>query len=360
MEGNDATTTRDLVTSLGARRTSRKRFLAEAAGLTGALVAAGLAHPETANAAGTVRGVIGGTFFLELSKGGGGFVQSVAGGNITADVVDEQPASSFVPKHLGMPKFEEFVFKAGSGMSAEFYDWIHDAWNGTVDLKSGAVLKTFGGATQNRREFSSGFITKVTMPALDASSKDAASMLVRFLGVNYRDVKGAGTVPQPLAQKQWLASNFKLDITGIDTAKVTHIDAFTVDQGITDTSRQVDPNDVAVSVGAITPAFTLGYTPIDFPDLVVTFAATSAATWKAWFEDMVVKGMSNEKDGTITYLDSTLKAEIGHIDLHNIGIFDLEDLSGESSKESLTRMRAHLYCERMNFVFSKPGKPPAP
>ena len=118
MEGNDATTTRDLVTSLGARRTSRKRFLAEAAGLTGALVAAGLAHPETANAAGTVRGVIGGTFFLELSTGGGGFVQSVAGGNITADVVDEQPASSFVPKHLGMPKFEEFVVKAGSGMSA--------------------------------------------------------------------------------------------------------------------------------------------------------------------------------------------------------------------------------------------------
>ena len=73
-----------------------------------------------------------------------------------------------------------------------------------------------------------------------------------------------------------------------------------------------------------------------------------------------MKGMSNEKDGTITYLDSTLKAEIGHIDLHNVGIFDLEDLSGESSKESLTRMRAHLYCERMNFVFSKPGKPPAP
>jgi len=132
-----------------------------------------------------------------------------------------------------------------------------------------------------------------------------------------------------------------------------------VDQGITDTSRQVDPNDVAVSVGAITPAFTLGYTPIDFPDLVVTFAATSAATWKAWFEDMVVKGLPSERDGVITYLDTTLK-EVGHIDLHNVGIFDLEDLSGESGKESLARMRAHLYCERMNFVFSKPGKPPAP
>ena len=362
MEGNDATTTRDLVTSLGARRTSRKRFLAEAAGLTGALVAAGLAHPEAANAAGTVRGVTAGTFFLELSRGGGGFVQSVAGGNITADVVDEQPASSFVPKHLGMPKFEEFVVKAGSGMSAEFYDWIHDAWNGTVDLKSGAVLKAdFNGNILNRREFSSGFITKVTMPALDGASKDAASMLVRFLGVNYKDVNAGGKTPSALGtQKQWTAANFTLGINGIDTSKVNHIDAFTVDQGITDASREVDPNDVAVSVGAITPAFTLGYAPIDFPDLVVTFSAASAATWKAWFEDMVVKGLPSERDGVITYLDTTLK-EVGHIDLHNVGIFDLVEVEDQKDTiRAIRRMRAHLYCERMNFVFSKPGKPPAP
>jgi len=185
-------------------------------------------------------------------------------------------------------------------------------------------------------------------------------MLVRFLGVNYKDVNAGGKTPSALGtQKQWTAANFTLGINGIDTSKVNHIDAFTVDQGITDASREVDPNDVAVSVGAITPAFTLGYAPIDFPDLVVTFSAASAATWKAWFEDMVVKGLPSERDGVITYLDTTLK-EVGHIDLHNVGIFDLEDLSGESGKESLARMRAHLYCERMNFVFSKPGKPPAP
>src|SRR5438445_13663460 len=295
MEGNERTLTHDLAEGFGTRRTSRKRFLAEAAGFTGALVAAGLARPEAANAA-AVRGFTAGTFFLELSKGSGGFVQSVAGGNITADVVDEQPTSSFVPKHLGMPKFEEFVVKAGGGMSAEFYDWIHDAWNGTVDLKSGAVLKAdFNGNILNRREFSSGFITKVTMPALDGASKDAASMLVRFLGVNYKDVNAGGKTPSALStQKQWTTANFTLGINGIDTSKVNHIDAFTVDQGITDASREVDPNDVAVSVGAITPAFTLGYAPIDFPDLVVTFSAASAATWKAWFEDMVVKGLPSE------------------------------------------------------------------
>ena len=325
-------------------------------------MAAGLAHPEAANAAGTVRGVTAGTFFLELSKGSGGFVQSVAGGNITADVVDEQPAPSFVPKHLGMPKFEEFVVKAGSGMSAEFYDWMHDAWNGTVRLKDGAVLAIdINHNVKNRREFSSGFITKVTMPALDASSKDPAAIVLRFVGVNYRDVSAGGQAPSALnKQKAWLAANFTLSVNGIDTSKVAHIDAFTVDQGITDVSRQVDPNDVTVSVGAITPAFTLGYAPIDFPDLVVTFSAASAASWKAWHEDMVVKGLPSERDGVITYLDSTLKAEIGHIDLHNVGIFDLEDVSGESAKDSLARMRAHLYCERMTFVFSKPGKPPAP
>src|SRR3989441_5517488 len=198
MERNERTLTHDVIEGIGARRTSRKRFLAEAAGFTGALVAAGLARPEAANAA-AVRGFTAGTFFLELSKGSGGFVQSVAGGNITAEVVDEQPTSSFVPKHLGMPKFEEFVVKAGSGMSAEFYDWIHDAWNGTVDLKSGAVLAIdINHNVKNRREFSSGFITKVTMPALDASSKDPAAIVLRFVGVNYRDVSAGGQAPSAL------------------------------------------------------------------------------------------------------------------------------------------------------------------
>ena len=73
-----------------------------------------------------------------------------------------------------------------------------------------------------------------------------------------------------------------------------------------------------------------------------------------------MKGLPSEKDGTITYLDSTLKAEIGHIDLHNVGIFDLVEVEDQKDTiRAIRRMRAHLYCERMNFVFSKP-KPPAP
>src|SRR3989442_9041991 len=103
MEGNERTLTHDLAEGFGTRRTSRKRFLAEAAGLTGALVAAGLAHPEAANAA-AVRGFTAGTFFLELSKGTDDFVQSVAGGNITAEVLDDQPAFSVLPKHLRLPE----------------------------------------------------------------------------------------------------------------------------------------------------------------------------------------------------------------------------------------------------------------
>src|SRR5438132_3541013 len=111
MEGNDATTTRDPLTRLGTRRTSRKRFLAEAAGLTGALMSAGLLRPEQASAA-TVRALQAGRFLLDLPLGNAGALGSVAGGNITSDVLDEPATASFVPKHLGLPKFEEFVVKA--------------------------------------------------------------------------------------------------------------------------------------------------------------------------------------------------------------------------------------------------------
>src|SRR2546426_8370437 len=116
MEGNERTLTHDLAEGFGTRRTSRKRFLAEAAGFTGALVAAGLARPEAANAA-AVRGFTAGTFFLELSKGSGGFVQSVAGGKNTTGGVDEQPTAPFGPEHLRMTEVEEIVVQARRGMS---------------------------------------------------------------------------------------------------------------------------------------------------------------------------------------------------------------------------------------------------
>src|SRR2546427_5303982 len=112
MEGNERTLTHDLAEGFGTRRTSRKRFLAEAAGFTGALVAAGLARPEAANAA-AVRGFTAGTFFLELSKGSGGFVESGAGGNITADAVDRQPTAPVLPEPSRLAKFVGLRGQAG-------------------------------------------------------------------------------------------------------------------------------------------------------------------------------------------------------------------------------------------------------
>src|SRR3989442_3012460 len=103
MEGNERTLTHDLAEGFGTRRTSRKRFLAEAAGFTGALVAAGLARPEAANAA-AVRGFTAGTFFLELSKGSGGFVQSGGRGENTTGGVHQHAAAPFGPQALGLPE----------------------------------------------------------------------------------------------------------------------------------------------------------------------------------------------------------------------------------------------------------------
>jgi hypothetical protein len=368
MEGDERTLTHDVIEGIGARRTSRKRFLAEAAGLTGAILAAGVGGSQAAAAdassggratAASTRGFTAGKFGLELNTGLVGLVSEVAGGGIHADVIDETATSTFVPKHLGLPRFEEFAVKIGLGMSAEVYDWIRDAWNATLRLKNGAIVTAdFNFNVKARREFDSGFITSVRMPELDAASKDTASMTVKFVGVRYQDVMGSGTLKAStsLAPK-WIAGDFRLDLAGVDTTKVAKVESFTVDQGITDLSKEVSPNEVVI--GDITPAFTLGYAPIDFPNVVVTFARSTAATWRAWHVDMVVNGNPSEKKGTLSYLDP-LGKELFHIDLHNVGIFDLVDLPSAAGETTL-RTQARLYVERMTVDFGRfGGKPPAP
>ena len=104
---------------------------------------------------------------------------------------------------------------------------------------------------------------------------------------------------------------------------------------------------------------------LEFPNLRITLAESSAKTWTDWFEDFVIKGNnddSKEKSGAIVFLSPNRQSELGRITLHNLGIFALRERPAQAN-DQVARLVAELYCERMEFqVGAKPAvlQPAAP
>jgi hypothetical protein len=294
---------------------------------------------------GNVPRSVGGRFLLELDGAQAGFLKSVEGGEIAADVVVEPVGPEpFPKKHLGGVRYEEFTLGIDLGSSSDVDTWISDSWKGHAKPRDGAVVETDAKLdAKARREFRHAVITETTIPALDAASKAPAQLTVKLAPESITRAKPGGTARAQRAakQKQWLASNFRFELGDLETKTVSKIDAFTVKQSV-----------AADDVGDVRR---IRREPgkLEFPNLRVTFGQASVQTWSDWFDDFVVKGDNGddrEKSGAIVFLDATQKQELGRIELKNVGIFALRRQPGAA--DQVARMTAELYVESMELKWN--------
>ena len=270
-----------------------------------------------------------GRFHLELGGKPCGFVDSVEGGGVVAEVVTEEPgAEHYLKKHLGAAAPEPIVLTFGLALAPGVYGWLADAWNGKQVPRDGRIV--FADATLQATweiEFRGAVVTSVTFPKLDGSSKDAGRLTVVLVPEETRHQKASDRLgaTRTTKAKQWLASNFSVEVDGLDAKRVAKVDAFTV--------------------------ATAGQ-PIDFPGLRVTIAESGAETWRAWHEEFVVQGMNDdgrERSGALVLFDPTLQ-EIGRVRLAGLGIHRLAVEKAEAGQEAVARVVAELYCERMELA----------
>ena len=327
---------------------SRGKFLA-AAGLTGAALATGAWKTRTAGAA-DARSYVSGYFALELGGASTGFLKSIDGGSIRGEVVNEPGSATYYQKkHIGNVKYGEFTAELGLSMSKSVYDWISSSLAGSYERKSGAIVAAdFKLVEQARREFEDALLTEIGFPALDASSKDVASLTIKIAPdrITRKKPSGATTsAPSPAKQKKWLQSNFRFTLGDLPTQRINKIDAITVKQtAVTDDLG--DARDYLKEPGKL-----------EFPNVTITFAAADAPAWEAWHEDFVVNGNNEEgkeKSGTIVFLSADLQEPLAHIELHQVGIVSVEPERQDASQEAIRRMKAELYCERMTFQLGGP------
>jgi phage tail-like protein len=293
-------------------------------------------------------------YALELDGALVGWLDSATGGRATAEVLVEKLGTDNVArKHLGPVKYEDIKVTCGAGMSAKFWEWLQDVFDRKPSRRSGAIVAAdFNFKELTRTTFYDALVTEIGMPALDASSKDAARLSVTFSPRTTKLTRGDGSAhlvaPTPGRQRRWQARNFRLTVDGLDTTGVSSVGAFVVKQGIIE-FRDGSQREPRKEPGSL-----------EIPNLVVTVSEKTAEPWYQWHEDFVIQGdnaPAKEKTGSLQYLSQDLKEALFTLDFHGLGIFKLEpdDSDGDGSGDTPAKEKAEMYCQ--DAVFSVKPKP---
>jgi hypothetical protein len=284
-------------------------------------------------------------FALEIDGSLVGFVSAVEGGLPFGDVVKVAGEDFFFKKHLGNPGFRDIRLEFGADMEKSVYNWISLALQGQQVRLSGAILGAdFNNNVISRLEFQRAQITEVTFPALDATSKDTAKMSLVLspeeTNLN-RKASGKLSAPAAKAQKRWLPSNFRFSIEGIDTKRVSKVEALTVKLPRSTFGE-------CFRCESLPP----GPIKVDFPDVVMTIGEPADSLYD-WFESFVIQGNSDdasEKSGSLEYLSSDLKTVLFTLKLSNLGIYELAPVTVDAGGSAVPKLLAAIYCEAMDFV----------
>ena len=295
------------------------------------------------------RGYTAGRFAMDLGGQFAGWISSIEGGHATSDVVVEKVGADMIQhKHLAGVKYDDISVSCGTAMSKAFYSWIQASLDRKHMRNDGAIITAdYDQKEVGRMDFFHALVTEVGFPALDAASKDAAKMTVKFTPEYTRvKAKTGGAVQAPLGkgeQKKWLPSNFRLKIDGLDNAtpRVNKIEALTIKQKVVEdpVGEQRDYQKVPAS--------------IEYPNLVITCAESHADQLYDWHEDFVIKGNNSEdkeKGGTLEYMSANMKDVLFTLTFHGLGIFKLTPEKVEAGSENVRRVKAELYCHQLTFA----------
>jgi hypothetical protein len=319
-----------------ANGTSRRAFLGRAAGAAAAVAGAGVgagAFAQRAAAATGNRSYTAGHFALDIDGVHSGKFAGLDGGNLENTVAGVVPSGeNVVKKNVANLAWTDCTIQVGSGMGQGMYNWIKDAFSHGFDpsARRNASVIAIGtrGEETARRSFQSAAITEVTIPALDVRSTEVAQIAVTFSTQKVRDVKPSGQPVLGVKQKAWLCSNFRLDIDGVNTNRVSSIDSFTWKCGIVEGgSLAIDPGNLSFSCGN-----------------------GSLPEFENWLANLQ-GGANDERSGTLTIVGAGA-GDVLTIGFSNLGVFGLRPdhpIGGLPNG----RFRADLYVETTRWNIKK-------
>ena len=275
-------------------------------------------------------------FGLELEGKFVGWLKSAEGGTPTAEVVQERGGK----KHLGTVRYEPITIEVGIDLLPLVSEWLKAAPQGK--RRSGAIVfADYNYKMVERLEFVNALLTGLTLPDLDAASKDMGILRLTFLPelTRRQEATGAVTIPSPGKAKLWVTSNFRLSAPGLDTARISK----TTGIGIT-----MKPFESAVGQRR---DYLKEPGPLEVTDFTLTLPIGNADTFYAWLQDFVVKGNSGEgqeKELKLELLDSALQSTLATVVLRRVGIYRI--VPGKPATTTLPTVTFQFYAEELELI----------
>ncbi|MCS6284960.1 MAG: hypothetical protein H8K08_05980 [Nitrospira sp.] len=286
---------------------------------------------------------------LELDGQFAGFLTTVDGGGVFADVISETIAQDMIQrKRPGPVRFEDIVIEIPLGSVDKLLaGWISETLGKSPVQKNGAIIYADANFNEIKRlEFSGALLSEISLPEADAAvGKNQALLTLRLTPQSTRLTGGKGKLPggANTKTKQIITSNFRFNVQGLEKAcaRITSVDPISAKRAMLAQNQVGDAfRQVAKAPG-----------PLEYSLVRITLPESEAGAFYAWFDETVIKGKPNgERAGLLEWLDPTLKNVMASVQLGGLGIVRYEPDPSKSNEQKIGLVEVDMYCETLNLT----------
>lgn len=283
--------------------------------------------------AGTPRTFGGSHFSLEIGGTDVGAVASVEGGNAVSEVVLDAGTGGFTGKHLGALSYEPLKVVLNAPPHPDVTKLINESLAKTVRTGIAIVGYDFNYKVISYRELTNAYLAEVGLSKLDAASaKEPLGIELTFQPELVRTADKSGGAGK-VAAKSKAAGGFRFSVSGLDAAT----------QGVSAVdmpSAKLRPLTKGVANSG----------KYDLSAFTVELSMQHAKPYLDWFEQFAIK-RSNTEEATakLELMTPDLKSVLYTVTLEGVGISALRTAKQEAGNESIAKLEATLYAERMTF-----------
>jgi hypothetical protein len=272
-----------------------------------------------------------------------GFIKKVSGGTVKGELVKHNLGTSFYQKkHLATIAHEPLTIEVSMGMGQPFWDWVKASFDkGFVQKNCELMAADFNHKVQAVRAFNDAYISEVTVPTCDGSSKEPGYFTVKIDPNTIRYEPGDGSEikgDENANAKKWLCSNFRFKLGDLPCDRVAKIESFKWTQKI-----------VKDEVGAFREPMKEPAS-LEVDNLKLSISMADIDKWFEWHRSFVIDGKCTDGDelsGSLELLSPDLKETLCSISFGHVGIISLEQGAVEANKEEVARFNVELYTEEI-------------
>lgn len=238
-------------------------------------------------------------FLLEVGGQPVASLRNFQGLDVEAEIATRGVGAHGMPKkHVAGVHWTPGIATFGGGMGEGMRGWIAETLDRGAAARAGSVAVAGPrGVPAFSVAFAGARLTAVTFPALDAASKEPALMSVEFAARQVRWDEGGAAVQPSGKPKEWMQSDFRVEIGSLPCDRVTRVDAFSW---------------TCAADGTIT-----------VPDVRLVISRADLAPWEAaarrWFLDRDFRD-KHEVSGRITLLAADGRDALATVELGNVGL----------------------------------------